>query len=124
MRRERGPGLVGGDVLDHHDAAARLAQVRRGGLRDEEAALRGGAEGRVPVGLVELVERLRREALAGGVDEQVEAAELVDRPLDERLAPASASATSPSARPAAITAQPSRSRRPAIADADAGRCRR
>ena len=33
---------------------------------------------------VELLERLRRETLAGGVHEQVETAELLDRPRDER----------------------------------------
>ena len=54
-------------------------------MRDEEAALRRDTEGRVPVALVELVERLGREALAGSVDEQVEPAELIDRPRDQCL---------------------------------------
>jgi hypothetical protein len=81
---ERGPGLVAGDVLDHHHAAARLAQGRCRRLRDEEASLRGRPEGRVPVGLVELFERLRREALARRIDQQVEPAELLNGALDER----------------------------------------
>ena len=84
MGGEGRPGLVGGDVLDHHDRPARLAQVRRRGLRDEEAALRGCAEGEFPVRLAELEGALRSEALRRGVDEEVEAPELGDTPLDER----------------------------------------
>jgi len=70
------PRLVGGDVLDHHDDTARLAKVRRGRLRDEEAALRRGPEGELPVGFGHVQNVLGGEALAGSVDEQVEAAEL------------------------------------------------
>ena len=115
VRRERGPRLVGGDVLDHHDAAARLAQVRRGGLGHEEAALRGGAEGGVPVGLGQLVDRLGREAFPGRVHEQVEAAELGDRASRRAFAPAPGRRRRrPRARPP-CTAQPSRSRRAATA---------
>jgi len=84
MRSERRPRLVPGDVLDHHHTAARLAQRRGGGLGDEEAPLRGCAEGRVPVRFVELLERLGREALAGGVHEQIESAQLLDGAFDER----------------------------------------
>jgi hypothetical protein len=85
MRGERRPRLVPGDVLDHHHTAARLAQRGGGGLGDEEAPLRGRAEGRVPVRLVELFERLGREALARGVHEQVHAgAQLLEGAVDER----------------------------------------
>jgi hypothetical protein len=39
----------------------------------------------IPVSLGHLVHGLRREPLARGVDEQIEPAELVGRPLDERV---------------------------------------
>ena len=83
VRRERGPGLEPGDVLEHdHEPAAR-GEVGRGGLGDEEAPLRGGAERLVPVGLSHLRDRARREAAAGAVHEHVEAPSSDGRPFDE-----------------------------------------
>ena len=79
VRRERRPRLVGRDVLDHHDDPPGLAQVGRGGLGDEEAALGRRAERRVPVGLLDLAHRLGDEALAGRVHEEVEPAQLARR---------------------------------------------
>ena len=55
--------------------------MRRGRLGDE-AALRGGAEGGVPVLLSHLVDRPRLEAVGCRVDDKVEAAELAGRALD------------------------------------------
>src|SRR6266540_932311 len=52
-------------------------------LGDEEAALRGRPEGRLPVGFVQLPERLRLEPLRRRVHEQVEPAQLRHRPVDE-----------------------------------------
>src|SRR6266540_5823096 len=52
-------------------------------LGDEEAALRCRAEGRLPGGLVQLLERLRLEPLCRRVHEQVEPAQLRHRPVDE-----------------------------------------
>jgi len=57
--------------------------VGRGRLGDEEAPLRRRAEGGVPVGLRQLLDRLGHESFAGCVHEQVEPAELLDRALDE-----------------------------------------
>ena len=57
----------------------------RRGLRDEEAALGRRSERGIPVGLGHLVNRLRSKPLAGRVDEQIEPAELVGRPLHERV---------------------------------------
>ena len=45
---------------------------------------RGGAERGVPVGLLNLLDRLRDEAFARRVDEQVEPAETLGRSRDER----------------------------------------
>ena len=79
-----GPRLVGGDVLDHDHEPARLAQVRRRRLGDEEAPLDRRAERRVDVLLRDVLEPLRLESGRGAVDDDVEAAELRRRPLDER----------------------------------------
>ena len=58
--------------------------MRRGCLGDEEAALGRRAEGRVPVCLRYLLDGPGLETRSGRVDENVEAAELLDRQLDER----------------------------------------
>ena len=84
MRGKRRPRLVGGDVLDEHDEPATLAQVRRGGLRQEEAPLGGDPERSVPVLLGDLLDGLGREPVAGSVDDEVEAAQLGNGTLNER----------------------------------------
>jgi hypothetical protein len=82
---ERRPRLIRRHVLDHHDDPAGGSQVRDRRLRDEEAALRRRAERRVPVFLRKLCDRLRDEAFAGAVHEQVEPAQLLRRTRDQRL---------------------------------------
>ena len=99
--REGRPGLVRGHVLDHHDDARGLAQMPRRRLRDE-----AGCPWRSPPGPRPSPPRSPRppasatKPLARGVDEQLEAAELVGRPLrHERERRLPASARSPSAAP-------------------------
>ena len=58
--------------------------MRRRRLGDEEASLDRRAERRVDIGLGDLLERLRLESGRRAVDDDVEAAELVHRPPDER----------------------------------------
>ena len=84
MRGERRPRLVGRDVLDHDDEPTALTEVRRRGLRDEEAPLGRCSEREVPVGLGHLGNRLGDEAFSGGIHEQVEPTELLDGTFDER----------------------------------------
>jgi len=83
VRRERDPGLIGGDVLDQDQDAAALPQVWCGRLGEEERPFRGHAGGGVPVGFRHLLDRLRREPVRRRLDDQVEAAEPVDRGCDE-----------------------------------------
>ena len=83
VRRERRPGLIGRDVLDQDQDAAPGSKVRRRRLGEEEAALRGNAEGRVPVLLCHVLDRFRLEPVSGRMHDQVEATELFRCPLDQ-----------------------------------------
>jgi hypothetical protein len=84
MGRERRPRLVGGDVLNHYYNASARSKMRCGCLGDEETALRRRAHGRVPILLRDFLDGLGLEARPRCVDEDVEAAELLDGSLDER----------------------------------------
>ena len=117
--REGRPGLVGGDVLDQDDEAELdRAQMGGGGLRDEEAALGGRAEGRVPVGLGDLLDGPRLEAVGGRVDDEVEPAELAAPPARRARAPPRA------ARRRRRAGRPRERRTPRPRAAPRPRCRR
>ena len=60
-----------------------FAERRGGGLREEEGPLGRDVERSVPVGLRHLRDRLRHEARPCCVDDELEAAQLVDRLLHE-----------------------------------------
>ena len=61
-----------------------VCEVRCRGLRDEECAFRRGAVRRVPVLLGHVGDRDGPEPVRGGVDDEIESAQLFDRSLDER----------------------------------------
>ena len=77
------------------------AQRRRDRLGEEERPLRGDVHRRVPVLLGHLLDRLRHEAGARRVDDEVEAAELAQRALD-------ASARAPARVPQVAVGAPGR----------------
>ena len=71
------------DVGDVHDRALRLAQRRRGGLRQEQRGAQVGAHEVVPGGRGDLADR-RGEERRGVVHQRVEPAEGGERLLDQR----------------------------------------